>query len=71
VTGLTPRGSWCSRDQGVGKAAEELGLGTSCREGDTNAAGRLGDTGGDFEVGGRLVVFSGNIDSESCYECEI
>jgi hypothetical protein len=22
------------------------------------------DTGGDFEVGGRLVVFSGNIDSE-------
>jgi hypothetical protein len=29
------------------------------------------DTGGDFEVGGRLVVFSGNIDSESCYECEI
>src|SRR5450432_168173 len=47
--GLTPHGSWPLRDQGVGEAAEQIGLGTSCREGETNAAGRLGDTGGDFE----------------------
>ena len=37
------------RDQGVGEAAEQIGLGTSCREGETDAAGRLDDTGCDFE----------------------
>ena len=37
------------RDQGVGEAAEQISLGTSCREGETDAAGRLDDTGCDFE----------------------
>ena len=47
--GLQPRGSWPLRDQCVGEAAEQIGLRTSCREGETDAAGCLGDTGCDFE----------------------
>ena len=44
-----PRGSWPLRDQSVGEAAEQIGVGTSRREGETDAAGGLDDTGCDFE----------------------
>ena len=47
--GLMPRGSGASRHHRVCQAAEQVSLGASCREGETDAAGGLDDTGGDFE----------------------
>ena len=49
MTGLTPRGSWPLRDQCVGEAAKQIGVWTSCRKGETDAAGSLDEAGGDFQ----------------------
>src|SRR6201989_1980011 len=49
VSGLTQRGSRPLRDQCVCEAAEQISLRTSCRKGETDAAGCLDDTGCDFE----------------------
>src|SRR5271163_2210782 len=44
-----PRGSGSSRHQRVSEAAEQVSLRTSCRKGETDAAGGLDDAGGDFQ----------------------
>jgi hypothetical protein len=49
VSGLMPGGSGSSRHQRVGEAAEQVGLGTSCRKSETDAACGLNDAGSDFQ----------------------
>src|SRR5437588_3087239 len=44
-----PGGSGSSRHQRVGEAAEQVGLGTSCRKSETDAACGLNDAGSDFQ----------------------
>src|SRR5437764_13693226 len=45
-----PGGSGSSRHQRVGEAAEQVGLGTSCRKSETDAACGLNDAGSDFQL---------------------
>ena len=44
-----PRASGRLRDQSVGQAAEQVGVGAGCSEGKTDAGGGLDDTGCDLE----------------------
>ena len=47
--GCMPRVSRSSGHECVGQATEQIGLRTSCREGETDAASGFDDTGCDFE----------------------
>src|ERR1700730_3853616 len=47
--GRTPRRSRTEREQRAGQAAEEVGFGTCCGEGEANAARGLDDPGCDFQ----------------------
>jgi hypothetical protein len=49
VQGRTPRRSRTEREQRAGQAAEEVGFGTCCGEGEANAARGLDDPGSDFQ----------------------
>jgi len=47
--GFTPRRSRSARHERGGQRGEEIGLGTSGREGQADAAGRFDDAGGDLD----------------------